>query len=310
MPSWSPDDSQIAFASSRDEGRSVWSVTLADHTERKLATAAGRADAPSWGPGGQLLYHVTSDGSSRFEIAGETQTGGENVFAFRAAVGIAHDLPLRRGRQNPPPHGRRPRRADRRLLRHAPGHARGRLLRTQGPRLHVDDAAPRARARASQPVTRRHGRSHSQPLATSISSRWTAPGRRSISRTTPPSTPTRHGRPTARSWSTRPIATASTSSSGFVTCAPARAGRSPRWRPSRRAPPGRPTARASCSSTSTACGVSRKCRCWTCAPEPSRRSTTRSRNRAFPRGHLTEHGSLWRKSRRKRAAFAKAPTRC
>jgi len=84
MPSWSPDDSQIAFASSRDEGRSVWSVTLADHAERKLATAAGRVDAPSWGPGGQLLYHVTSDNSSRFEIGGETQTGGENVFAFRA----------------------------------------------------------------------------------------------------------------------------------------------------------------------------------------------------------------------------------
>jgi Tol biopolymer transport system component len=85
MPSWSPDDTEIAFASSRDDGQSVWAVNVADGTERKVSSAAGRVDAPSWGAGGELLYHVTAGGQSRYEIAGAPQTGTENVFAFRAA---------------------------------------------------------------------------------------------------------------------------------------------------------------------------------------------------------------------------------
>jgi Tol biopolymer transport system component len=95
MPSWSPDDKEIAFASARDEGQSVWAVNVADGTERKAASAAGRVDAPSWGSGGQIVYHVTTGGgrgasgggpeSSRYEIAGQTITGSENVFGFRAA---------------------------------------------------------------------------------------------------------------------------------------------------------------------------------------------------------------------------------
>ena len=95
MPTWSPDDKEIAFASTRDDGQSVWAVNVADGTERKAASAAGRVDAPSWGAGGQLVYHVTTGGgrggsgggpeTSRYEIGGKTMTGGENVFAFRAA---------------------------------------------------------------------------------------------------------------------------------------------------------------------------------------------------------------------------------
>jgi Tol biopolymer transport system component len=93
MPTWSPDDKEIAFASTRDDGQSVWAVNVADGTERKAASASGRVDAPSWGAGGQLLYHVTTGAgrggggpeSSRYEIAGKTITGSENVFAFRAA---------------------------------------------------------------------------------------------------------------------------------------------------------------------------------------------------------------------------------
>ncbi len=34
----------------------------------KCRRAAGRVDAPSWGPGGQIVYHVTAPGQSRFEI--------------------------------------------------------------------------------------------------------------------------------------------------------------------------------------------------------------------------------------------------
>jgi Tol biopolymer transport system component/cytosine/adenosine deaminase-related metal-dependent hydrolase len=86
MPSWSPDDREIAFASTRDDGQSAWAVAVGDLSQRKLATASsGRVDAPSWGPGGQLVYHVTGGNQSRYEIDGKTITGGENVFAFRAA---------------------------------------------------------------------------------------------------------------------------------------------------------------------------------------------------------------------------------
>ncbi len=95
MPTWSPDDTEVAFASTRGDGRSVWAVKVADGTERMVASAAGRVDAPSWGAGGQLLYHVTTGGgrggsgggpeTSRYELGGKIITGDENVFAFRAA---------------------------------------------------------------------------------------------------------------------------------------------------------------------------------------------------------------------------------
>src|SRR5882672_3916976 len=79
MPSWSPDDKEIAFASAREDGQSAWAINVADGTERKLASAGGRVDAPSWGAGG-VVYHVTTGGrganpgvqeASRYEIAGK-----------------------------------------------------------------------------------------------------------------------------------------------------------------------------------------------------------------------------------------------
>jgi Tol biopolymer transport system component len=85
MPSWSPDDREIAFASTRENTRAVWAVNVADLSERKLATAAGTVDAPSWGPGGAVVYHVTEPGKSRLESEGRPLTDGENAFAFRAA---------------------------------------------------------------------------------------------------------------------------------------------------------------------------------------------------------------------------------
>ncbi|MDP2054447.1 MAG: amidohydrolase, partial [Acidobacteriota bacterium] len=86
MPSWSPDDTEIAFASSRDAYDGVWVINLATGAERKVRTVTGaRVDAPSWGPGGQLLYHVTAGRETRFELDGKPVTGAENVFAFRAA---------------------------------------------------------------------------------------------------------------------------------------------------------------------------------------------------------------------------------
>ncbi len=93
MPSWSPDDREIAFASTRENGQSAWAVSVADLSQRKLVTAAtGRVDAPSWGPGGQIVYHLTGSGQSRYEIDGKPITGSENVFAFRAAWASPTDL--------------------------------------------------------------------------------------------------------------------------------------------------------------------------------------------------------------------------
>jgi Tol biopolymer transport system component len=93
MPSWSPDDREIAFASTRENGQSAWAVSVADLSQRKLVTVAtGRVDAPSWGPGGQIVYHLTGSGQSRYEIDGKPITGSENVFAFRAAWASPTDV--------------------------------------------------------------------------------------------------------------------------------------------------------------------------------------------------------------------------
>ncbi len=85
MPTWSPDDTEIAFASTRGTGQSLWAVNVATGAERKVLEAAGRVDAPSWGPAGQMVYHVTANGQSRYEVDGKPITGNENVFAFRAS---------------------------------------------------------------------------------------------------------------------------------------------------------------------------------------------------------------------------------
>jgi Tol biopolymer transport system component len=85
MPSWSPDDSEIAFATTREDGRAVWAVKVADLSQRRMATAKGRVDAPSWGPDGRIVYHVTEGQDSRYEVDGRALTGSENVFAFRAS---------------------------------------------------------------------------------------------------------------------------------------------------------------------------------------------------------------------------------
>ncbi len=93
MPSWSPDDTEIAFASSRDAYDGVWVINAATGAERKVRTVAGaRVDAPSWGPGGHLLYHVTAGNQTRFELDGKPITGAENVFAFRASWASATEF--------------------------------------------------------------------------------------------------------------------------------------------------------------------------------------------------------------------------
>lgn len=85
MPSWSPDDTQIVFASRREDGDGVWAVNVAGGAERRVATASGRVDAPSWGPGGQIVYHVLESDESRLELAGTSLTANENAFPFRVS---------------------------------------------------------------------------------------------------------------------------------------------------------------------------------------------------------------------------------
>lgn len=84
MPSWSPDDSEVAFASDRPGGRSIWAVSLATGVERSL-TEGERADAPSWGPSGALIYHSLEGGRSELKLDGEPLTSEENAFPFRVS---------------------------------------------------------------------------------------------------------------------------------------------------------------------------------------------------------------------------------
>ena len=92
MPTWGPGDREIAFIGTRNGEQGVYATTVAGMTERSLARGTGRADAPSWGPSGALVYHVTGSGTSRFEISGTPVTGGENVFAFKASWASAADF--------------------------------------------------------------------------------------------------------------------------------------------------------------------------------------------------------------------------
>ena len=87
MPSWSPDDSEIVVRHVAGQLRiAVGDERAIDGRPRASRTVKGaRLDAPSWGPGGQLLYHVTAGSQTRFEIDGKPVTGSENVFAFRAS---------------------------------------------------------------------------------------------------------------------------------------------------------------------------------------------------------------------------------
>lgn len=87
MPTWSPDDREVAFISTRGTEQGIHAVTSAGAVQRTLTvTPAGtRIDAPSWGPGGTLVYHALGQGSSRLEVDGITVTGVENAFPFRVS---------------------------------------------------------------------------------------------------------------------------------------------------------------------------------------------------------------------------------
>lgn len=92
MPTWSPDGTEIGFIGVRAREPQVLAVNVASGAERVLATAGGRADAPSWGPTGEVVYHATGSGTSRLERGGRAITGDENAFAFRAGWLSANEI--------------------------------------------------------------------------------------------------------------------------------------------------------------------------------------------------------------------------
>lgn len=83
MPSWSPNDADVSFVSTRDGGRHVWAVPSRGGEPRQIATSSGVVDAASWSPGGQIVAHVVQGTSSRLEHNGASITGTENVQPFR-----------------------------------------------------------------------------------------------------------------------------------------------------------------------------------------------------------------------------------
>ena len=214
MPTWSPDDTEIAFVSSRDELQRLWAVNVATGAERKVRTVTGgKVDAPSWGPGGQLLYHVTAGGQTRFEIDGKSITGSENVFAFRASwVSPTEFFYISDGKI-------RKRSVSGLPMQTVEFTATLQVTRPQYTRRARDftSTAPRKVLGIVRPVdlARRHaGRVCRRRRHLRDAGRR---GSRSTSPRTPRSTPIRRGRPTARRSSTRPTRTASCCSSGSAT---------------------------------------------------------------------------------------------
>ena len=92
MPTWSPDDSEIAFISTRSGGQTIWAVNVSTGAERRVSAEGVRADAPSWGTGGKLVYHSTAGNGSQLEVDGQPLTGGENAFPFRASWASANEI--------------------------------------------------------------------------------------------------------------------------------------------------------------------------------------------------------------------------
>jgi Tol biopolymer transport system component len=98
MPAWSPDDTEIAFASTREESAGVWAVRVADGAERKAASSTAKVDAAGWSPDGRLLAHATQAAqggraaTSHLEVNGTPFSGDENVFPFRVSWASATEF--------------------------------------------------------------------------------------------------------------------------------------------------------------------------------------------------------------------------
>ena len=152
MPSWSPDDSEIAYILQRGGSAEVWAVNVADGAQRKVSHSPDRADAPSWGPGGQIVYYTSAPGRSRFELDGKALSGRRERLPFPALLGLSNRFLLHVGRQNsqaltirrPGPYSG--------VHRHAAGSPGS--LRARRARLLFHDAPPGSRHRPAGYLTR------------------------------------------------------------------------------------------------------------------------------------------------------------
>ena len=92
MPSWSPDDRQISFASTREFGQGVFVVDAAGGAERRLFQTTARIDAAGWGPGGQVVAHGVDGVKGWLQLDGKSLTGDEHVFPFRPSFASATEF--------------------------------------------------------------------------------------------------------------------------------------------------------------------------------------------------------------------------
>src|SRR5688500_12583264 len=92
MPPWSPDDSEIAFNSTRAGGQTIWALNVSSGAARRVAAEGVRADAPSWGAGGRIVYHSTAGNGSQLAVDGAGLTAEENAFPFRASWASATEI--------------------------------------------------------------------------------------------------------------------------------------------------------------------------------------------------------------------------
>jgi Tol biopolymer transport system component len=95
MPSWSPDDREIAYVAGRQREQDIRAVTVANGATRSVLAGdagRGRLDAPSWGPGGEIVYYALGEGGSRLELQGASLTGNENAFPFRVSWASPRDF--------------------------------------------------------------------------------------------------------------------------------------------------------------------------------------------------------------------------
>lgn len=83
MPSWSPDDRQLSYVSTRENGHGVWAVNADGGPERKVVESSARIDAAAWGPGGEIIAHGVDGPRGWLEVSGKRLTGEEMVFPFR-----------------------------------------------------------------------------------------------------------------------------------------------------------------------------------------------------------------------------------
>lgn len=89
MPSWSADDRQVIFASTREDGHGVWAVDAAGGPEQRVAQSSARVIAAARAPSEEIVAQAI-DGASPIsgphgwlEVAGKSITGNEMVFPFR-----------------------------------------------------------------------------------------------------------------------------------------------------------------------------------------------------------------------------------